>query len=61
VSSSALHHDDLKVIWLCRECGSSFVFRSDVDDHEENEGHSKISKHLISNIDMDLDVGLEQV
>jgi hypothetical protein len=23
--------DDLKVIWFCRECGTSFVFRSDVD------------------------------
>jgi hypothetical protein len=45
--------DDLKVIWFCRECGTSFVFRSDVEDHKENEGHSKISKHdLTSYMDM---------
>lgn len=54
-----LNHDDLKVIWICRQCGCSFVFRSDVEDHEEIEGHSKISKHLISNINMDLDLGLK--
>lgn len=56
-----MNNDDLKVIWICRECGSSFVFRSDVEDHEENEGHSKISKHLISNMGVDVDVGLEQI
>jgi hypothetical protein len=43
-----MNREDLKVIWFCRECGTSFVFRSDVEDHEENEGHSKISKYDLS-------------
>ena len=43
-----MHRDDLKVISFCREFGTSFVFRSDVDDHKEKEGHSKISKYDLS-------------
>ncbi len=54
--------DDLKVIWFCRECGTSFVFRSDVEDHKDSEGHSKISKHdLSSYIDMRVDIGMERI
>lgn len=57
-----MDQDDLKVIWLCRECGTSFVFRSDVEDHKEKEGHSEISKHDLSYyMDMDIDIGLEKV
>ena len=54
--------DDLKVIWFCRECGTSFVFRSDVEDHEENEGHSKISKYDFSSYtDVGVDIGVERI
>ena len=57
-----MHRDDLKVIWFCRECETSFVFWSDVDDHKEKEGHSKISKYdLSSHMDMDLDIGMERI
>ena len=57
-----MNREDLKVIWFCRECGTSFVFRSDVEDHEENEGHSKISKHdLSSYMDMGVDMGMERI
>jgi hypothetical protein len=41
-----------------RQCATSFVFRSDVEDHKENEGHSKISKHdLSSYMNMGVDIG----
>jgi hypothetical protein len=57
-----MNREDLKVIWFCRECGTSFVFRSDVEDHEENEGHSKISKYdLSSYTDMGVDIGVERI
>ncbi|HET7147882.1 MAG TPA: hypothetical protein VFI73_05215 [Candidatus Nitrosopolaris sp.] len=57
-----MNREDLKVIWFCRECGISFVFRSDVDDHEENEGHSRIAKYdLASYMDMGVDIGVESV
>ena len=57
-----MNHEDLKVIWFCRECGTSFVFMSDVEDHEENEGHSKISKYdLSSYMDMGVDIGVERI
>ena len=39
-----MHPDDLNSIWMCHECASSFVFRSDVDDHKEKTGHSLLSK-----------------
>ena len=57
-----MNREDLKVIWFCRECGTSFVFMSDVEDHEENEGHSKISKYdLSSYTDMGVDIGVERI
>jgi hypothetical protein len=57
-----MHQDDLKVVWFCRECGTSFVFRSDVEDHKEKEGHSMISRYdLSSYMDMDVDMGMERI
>lgn len=57
-----MNREDLKVIWVCRECGTSFVFRSDVEDHEENEGHSKISKYDFSSYtDVGVDIGVERI
>ncbi|WP_148681078.1 hypothetical protein [Candidatus Nitrososphaera gargensis] len=37
-----MHPDDLNVVWLCRECGRSFAFNSDVEDHKRQFGHSKM-------------------
>ncbi len=40
--------DDLKVIWFCRECRTSFVFRSDVEDHKENEVDCDVTKLIVA-------------
>jgi hypothetical protein len=57
-----MHQDDLRVIWFCGECGTSFVFWSDVEDHKEKEGHLKISKYdLAAYMDMDVDLGMERI
>lgn len=37
-----MHPDDLKVLWLCRECGRSFAFHSDVENHKKQDNHSMI-------------------
>lgn len=37
-----MHPDDLKVLWLCRECGHGFVFHSDVEVHKKQFNHSMI-------------------
>lgn len=38
------------------------MFRSDVEDHKEKEGHLKISKYdLAGYIDMDVDLGMERI
>ena len=29
-----MHPDDLKTIWSCRECGRTFVYNSDAEDHQ---------------------------
>jgi hypothetical protein len=38
-----MHPDDLKTMWLCRECGRKFVFHSDVEDHERQLNHSNMA------------------
>ena len=35
-----MHPDDLKTIWVCRDCGRNFVFNSDVEDHQRQFSHS---------------------
>ncbi len=40
-----MHPDDLNIVWLCRECGRSFAFNSDVEDHKRQFGHSKMMRH----------------
>jgi hypothetical protein len=51
-----MHPEDLKVIWICRQCGSSFVFHADVDNHTEQTGHSNMQKNnLLSNKIIDID------
>ena len=42
-----MHPDDLKTIWMCRECKTVFVFHSDVDDHKGLSGHKMIEKVLM--------------
>ena len=32
--------DDLKTLWLCRECGRRFAFHSDVENHKKEFNHS---------------------
>jgi hypothetical protein len=35
-----MHPDDLNTVWLCRECGQSFAFHSDVESHKTEFNHS---------------------
>jgi hypothetical protein len=35
-----MHPEDLKTIWVCRECGRNFIFNSDVEDHKKQFNHS---------------------
>jgi hypothetical protein len=37
-----MHPDDLKTIWLCCDCGHSFLFHSDVEDHKKQFNHSTV-------------------
>jgi hypothetical protein len=46
----AMHPDDLKKVWLCCECGRSFAFNSDVEDHKRQFRHSKM---MLSNVHND--------
>lgn len=39
-----MHPGDLKTTWLCCECGRSFVFNSDVEDHKRQFNHSKMMR-----------------
>lgn len=39
-----MHPEDLKMIWICRECDSHFIFHADVIDHKEQTGHTKVTK-----------------
>jgi hypothetical protein len=39
-----MHPEDLKILWLCHECGEVFIFHSDIEDHQRMEGHKKIAK-----------------
>ena len=36
---------DLRSIWICKECSSTFSFRSDVEEHVEKMGHNKINEY----------------
>jgi hypothetical protein len=42
-----MHPDDLKAIWICRECRTVFVFHSDVEDHKGLRGHNIIEKIMM--------------
>jgi hypothetical protein len=42
-----MHPDDLKAIWICRECRMVFVFHSDVDDHKGLSGHKIVEKVMM--------------
>jgi hypothetical protein len=42
-----MHPDDLKAIWICRECRTVFVFHSDVEDHKALRGHNIIEKVMM--------------
>ena len=41
----SMHPDDLKVVWTCRECESRFIFHTDINDHIQLTGHSKVQKN----------------
>ncbi len=34
-----MHPEDLKTIWVCRDCGRNFIFNSDVEDHKTQFNH----------------------
>ena len=36
---------DLRSIWICKECSSTFSFRSDVEEHVDKLGHNKINEY----------------
>ncbi len=40
-----MHPDDLKMMWICYECKSDFIFYSDVDNHKSDTGHSMLEKY----------------
>lgn len=42
-----MHPDDLKAIWICRECRMKFLFHSDIDDHKDLTGHKMIEKMMV--------------
>ena len=39
-----MHPEDLKMIWICQECDSHFIFHADVSDHRAQTGHARITK-----------------
>ena len=39
---------DLRSIWICKECRSTFSFRSDVEEHVEKMGHNNINYDMKS-------------
>jgi hypothetical protein len=39
-----MHPEDLKMIWICQECDSHFIFHADVSDHMTQTGHTRITK-----------------
>lgn len=39
-----MHPEDLKMIWICQECDSHFIFHADVSDHRAQTGHTRITK-----------------
>jgi hypothetical protein len=43
-----MHQDDLKTVWICNECGMSFIFFSDMQDHKAKFGHVGIKKYDLS-------------
>ena len=43
-SPFVIRPEDLKNIWICRDCHSSFAFVSDLDDHKKETMHKKIMR-----------------
>lgn len=37
-----MRDEDLKIIWICKDCKDKFVFISDVDDHKMKYNHINI-------------------
>lgn len=46
-SQYKMHPDDLKAIWICRECKMKFLFHSDMDDHKDLTGDKMIEKMML--------------
>ncbi|HEX7033415.1 MAG TPA: hypothetical protein VF172_10490 [Nitrososphaera sp.] len=44
-----MHPDDLKVLWLCGECGRHFAFHSDVEAHKRQFNHSMMILYDLQN------------
>ena len=42
-----MNSDDLKVIWICKECRATFVFHADSEIHIEQSGHRRIAAYDI--------------
>jgi len=45
ISNWTMKNYDLRSIWICKECRSTFSFRSDVEEHVDKLGHSKINEY----------------
>lgn len=43
-----MHPDDLRVVWRCHDCGRSFVFNSDADDHVREFDHKMETLEITS-------------
>ena len=39
-----MHPEDQKMIWICQECESHFIFHADVCEHRAQTGHTRITK-----------------
>jgi hypothetical protein len=44
-SNSSMKNYDLRSIWICKDCRSTFSFRSDVEEHVEKLGHNNINEY----------------
>jgi hypothetical protein len=43
--SKRLKSTELKSIWFCKDCKTTFIFRSDVEEHIDRMGHVYIDEY----------------
>ena len=39
--------EDLDRLYFCSECGNSFLFRSDKENHTESKGHTRFTVYTL--------------